>query len=311
MKNKLFALVALILALSLVVAPALQAGLTVTFVRTIGDTDDDYRIRDFTVAFDSSYATGGESLSAANMALSSVHSVTCEDEDGYTAQYDYTNSKLLMYAADNRYGPADISGVTVGTPALTHNADPATNLSAAALYCLESYGAGGMNICQLSSTTASNADVLGSTDDVSGIAGAATPRFWVNDSDSPSGVQIYINESSSDQLEMVSPTAQDAYIIMPFEAIADAIPGFSYAVKVNHNASAADGKALFFDDNGAVDAQLAFVDTGGAGGVIPAGDIEVLAPDYMSVSDAGTLKQVTNGVDLSGVTELRCRATGK
>ena len=184
------------------------------------------------------------------------------------------------------WGPSDISGVTVGTPALTHNADPATNLLAQPLYCVEGYGTGSRNICQLFSTTNGNTSILGSTDDVSGIPGTSTPRFWVNDSDAPGGVQIYIAVDTNDQFEFVSPTTTDAYILMPFEAIADGVPGYSYAVKVTHAADAATGKAVSFDDNGAADAKLIYIDTGTAGGLIYANDIEVIAPSFMDLATA-------------------------
>lgn len=167
------------------------------------------------------------------------------------------------------------------TIALTHNADPPTNLNASALYIVESDGEATQNVGRLESTNNGNADILGET--ANGTVGvvAASCRFFVNDNDSPSGVQIYINEGSSDQLEFVSPTDTDAWIIMPFEGAAGAPPGYAVAVKVHDNDAAADGKPLYFDDNGAADAQLIFVDTGAAGGTIPAADVVVLTPTYI------------------------------
>jgi hypothetical protein len=53
-----------------------------------------------TIAFDSSYPTGGESLTPANMALSRVQSVSILPKSGYVFEYDYTNSKVLAYYAD-------------------------------------------------------------------------------------------------------------------------------------------------------------------------------------------------------------------
>lgn len=220
---------------------------------------------------------------------------------GLIARYDLSAEKLRLFetgavtpagtisqvtgtnaaSAVTPYYQVDLTGYTAPTPALTHNADPVTNLAAAALYIEEDYGIGEGNCGRLYSTTDSDADVVGSTDDATIWGQAATPRFYVNDSDSPSGVQIYVNESSSDQLEFISPTETDAFIIMPIEAIANSpCGGFALAVKVHHNASADSGKALYFDDNGAADAQLAFVDTGASGGVIPAGDITLLGPIF-------------------------------
>lgn len=172
--------------------------------------------------------------------------------------------------------------------ALTHNADPVSNLAAAALYAYEAQGSATENQIYLESTTNGNASILGETADGVGGGVAASCRFWVQDNDSPNGVPIYLNESSSDQLEFVSPTAADGYIIMPFETAAGGMPGGAIKVTVHHNASAATGKALYFDDDGSADAQLCFVDAGASGGTIPAGDIEVILPSYADTGVIGT-----------------------
>lgn len=55
-----------------------------------------------TIAFDSSYPTGGESLSLADMGfVSSVDIVQVEPTLGYVFTYDYTNKKLIAYYGDN------------------------------------------------------------------------------------------------------------------------------------------------------------------------------------------------------------------
>ncbi len=285
------------------------------------------------IAFDSDYPTGGELATDISKYFKSsrLFTIQCESEAGYNFMYDDTNNKIKVYSVGatgvtaeaahthtmpgfDDYGPGDISGVTVGTPALVHNADPTGNLAALPLYGVEGYGAGGRNILQLFSTTNGNTDILGSVDGASGICGAATPRFWVNDSDAPGGVKIYVVDASPWGLEFVSPTETDAYIIMPFEAIADGIPGFAYAVKVTHAADAATGVELEFDDNGSVDAQLTFVDGSTTSRVINAADIEVVAPSFMAIAQAagtssagsshthvtsGDTGEVDNGTDLA------------
>ncbi len=53
-----------------------------------------------TATFDSSYATGGEALTATTLGLESIHIVLLSMENsGYVAQYDYTNSKIALYEA--------------------------------------------------------------------------------------------------------------------------------------------------------------------------------------------------------------------
>jgi len=182
----------------------------------------------------------------------------------------------------------DIIGVTKGTPKLLYNADPVGNLAANPLFVVEGYGIGNKNIGVLQSIMDSTTSIVASTDDVSGICGAATPRFFVAHSAAPSGVQIYVDQADNDKLVCVSPTGKDVIIMMPFEAIADGVPGFSYAVTIHHVASIVAETALYFDDDGAANSQLCFVDIGTTDSVIYASDIEVIAPACMSiVSDCG------------------------
>ena len=52
------------------------------------------------IQFDSSYATGGESLTATQLGFENLHIIICEAEDsGYVAQYDYSGEKLALYEA--------------------------------------------------------------------------------------------------------------------------------------------------------------------------------------------------------------------
>ena len=304
-------------ALTMVLFMASQSlAITITLTKSYRNSAGEH-VRIGTIAFDTSYPTNGESLTATDVNLSVMRNVQVQTTSGYLFEYDLTNSKVKAYYASGSpavanaavtldtgasgaeaahthpaptaafYGPGDLGGVTVGTPKLTHDLDPPTNFNAQFLYGLESYGAGERNILYLESVTNGNADVLGSTDDVSGIPGAATPRFYVHDNNTPTGVKIYVDEASNDSLIFISPTATDAYIIMPFEAIADAIPGFAYAVKVAHKASMSGATELYFDDNGAADAQLYYNDTGTSDGVIYASDIEVIAPGYMAIDTSG------------------------
>jgi len=179
------------------------------------------------------------------------------------------------------------------TITLTHNADPATNLNALPLYAYEAQGQCAANTINLESTTNGNASIWGETADGTVGLTAASCRFLVADNNSPNGVQIYVNEGTGDRLEFISPTTTDGYIVMPFEGVAVAPGGYAVAVKVYHSATADSGVALTFDDNGAADAQLVFIDTGAAGGVVPAGDITVLVPNYMADA-AGNLGSAAN-----------------
>jgi len=207
-----------------------------------------------------------------------------------------TNAASVVTPGDH----ATVDGVTKGTPALTYDADPVSNKAAALLYIVEAYGVGNKNIGVLQSNCASTTSILGSTDDASGACGTATPRFFVTHNATPDGVVIYVDQADNDKLVFISPTEADAIIIMPFEAIADGIPGYAYAVTVHHKASMSGCTQLYFDDNGAADAQLVFVDIGTSGGVILPADIEVIAPQYTGITGncGSAAAQVLTGAEM-------------
>ena len=52
------------------------------------------------IQFDSSYATGGEALTATTLGFENLHIMLCSSEDnGYIAHYDYSGEKLALYEA--------------------------------------------------------------------------------------------------------------------------------------------------------------------------------------------------------------------
>ena len=52
------------------------------------------------IQFDSSYASGGESLTAGDLGFTALHMVIAQAEDsGFVAQYDYSGEKLALYEA--------------------------------------------------------------------------------------------------------------------------------------------------------------------------------------------------------------------
>lgn len=53
-----------------------------------------------TVAFDSSYPTGGEAVSYANLGLANVDFVQVSSAAGYVFEYDHTNKKVKAYWVD-------------------------------------------------------------------------------------------------------------------------------------------------------------------------------------------------------------------
>ena len=68
-----------------------------------------------TVAFDSSYPTGGESLTAADLGLKTIDFINIESKSGVTFEYDYTNNKILAYVPGMTPG-ADGAGSLLDCP---------------------------------------------------------------------------------------------------------------------------------------------------------------------------------------------------
>lgn len=84
----------------------------------------DYPTREvtFDFAFDSSYPTGGESLTPNSVGLSEVKMAVIAPKAGYVFEYDYDNDKIKAYVGDNDAvadgamaevaNATDLSGVT-------------------------------------------------------------------------------------------------------------------------------------------------------------------------------------------------------
>ena len=72
--------------------------LTVTIQKR--STFGNKRVRTVDIAFDSSYPTNGEALTASDLGLSVVDLVIPSPKSGYVFEYDYANSKIKAYYAD-------------------------------------------------------------------------------------------------------------------------------------------------------------------------------------------------------------------
>lgn len=55
-------------------------------------------------AFDSSYPTGGEALTAATLGMSAIRFIIFEPRLGFVLTYDHTNSKVLVYTQGAAHG---------------------------------------------------------------------------------------------------------------------------------------------------------------------------------------------------------------
>ena len=86
-----------------------------------------------TITFDSSYATGGESLTPANIGLGRIERITFNHgEDGYVFKYDYTNQKVLVYRTATLTPAGTVAAPTfTGSALATHVHDVLVKGSAA------------------------------------------------------------------------------------------------------------------------------------------------------------------------------------
>jgi hypothetical protein len=95
-----------------------MAGLTVTRVAGPYSIGDRWQTVS-TATFDSSYLTDGESLTKAQLGFASTtdpeFNVTAQPTAGYVAEYDHTNSKLLLYWVDTTVDGAALAQVASTT----------------------------------------------------------------------------------------------------------------------------------------------------------------------------------------------------
>lgn len=70
-------------------------------------TADGCKIMLADVTFDSSYPTGGETLTAANFSVGAIKALTGGMNGGYVPEWDATNGKLLAFEAGADAAPLD------------------------------------------------------------------------------------------------------------------------------------------------------------------------------------------------------------
>ncbi len=68
-----------------------------------------------TIAFDASYPTGGEALTAATLGLSVIDEITFTPTSGFVFEYDHTNATVLAYAQGFVTGSTAAADTTVGS----------------------------------------------------------------------------------------------------------------------------------------------------------------------------------------------------
>lgn len=80
------------------------------------------------ITFDSSYTTGGLSLTAANVGLSSIERIEFNSDSGYTMAYDYTNKKVQVFVDGGNLPTVTVTGGQAAGPALQITPDSAAGV---------------------------------------------------------------------------------------------------------------------------------------------------------------------------------------
>jgi len=233
--RKLIALAALA-CLLVWVAPA---GAALSLTNNYHSVSGDMRVEGFTVTFDSSYATGGEALTAATMGFHDAREVICEDTGGYRFTWDRANSKLLAYGEST--AAKTIHYVDDDTPS-----GEGTLLFAVTTDGLHAY---------FESVNANNADSYFTLTDESSAV-------WVFDNNSATVTAsnrygVYLDDDATlakkrlliqnaeilGSTDLLIPTSAGDYIRLVYSATAEASP------------------AVYFDDDEAVVSQRLYVST--------------------------------------------------
>lgn len=78
------------------------------------------QIRRGTITFDSSYATGGEAITAALLELNIVEDLRVDPSAGYVFEWDKTNAKIKAYRQKD---PAAAGGADIALPEVANAVD--------------------------------------------------------------------------------------------------------------------------------------------------------------------------------------------
>lgn len=110
--------------------------LTVTKTGDWQITAGNVRMSRVAIAFDASYPTGGESLTAADLGLRVIDFISIQPQSGFVFEYDYTNNKVLAYSQGAAHATAgsatlDDYAVTAG-PGVTSGISISREASAGA-----------------------------------------------------------------------------------------------------------------------------------------------------------------------------------
>ena len=129
-----------------------------------------------TATFDSAYATSGESLTAADLGMSTIVTLQANSEDGFDFRYNYSGELLLAYEAYG--GSTHIGTIAHDASATTNGADLQAAVSNSVANAIEENKWNG-HIAGFEALCANNANIYNSQ--VGTAASASNPVYTVWD----------------------------------------------------------------------------------------------------------------------------------
>tara|TARA_R100000152_G_C6778149_1_gene208596 strand:- start:896 stop:1690 length:795 start_codon:yes stop_codon:yes gene_type:complete len=190
----------------------------------------DLKYKVIEITFDSSYPTGGESLTASDIGFDQIVLAQIEPTDGMSFAYDYTNSKVKAY------GVAPV-------PVKIKDDDSAASNGVAVYAHIDTVGTDAdRKIAHLESVTANNATVY-----FTGTSSnSATGTMWDDDAAASGGLQVYVDEDGDTSLSgakfLVDNDTTETDLYVP-------LSDGSYLTLYNDDSASSNGVAVYFDDN--------------------------------------------------------------
>jgi hypothetical protein len=268
---------------------ALSVSLTGDWLSSLGNRRSSQGV----ITFDSSYATGGEALTPANVGLGTIDRIDFnQGEDGYVLRYDYTNEKVLVYRSA-AYSPVFTGTAPTGTALAVVDDDSAASNGVIVYLHVDEVMEQGSYLGHLEFVSPTDVDGVGTISN-------GGPQYRIQDDDAAAsgGLQVYFDEdgTNADERLLANITqAEDVFVMLSNGEM----------LRINHDASAAsNGVALYFDEDGAnTYERLLFVsptDTVGAGAADDTVTMKVTTPaGTIGALSAGVLAEVGAAVDLS------------
>ena len=250
-----------------------------------GSNTGNLKYKAIEITFDSSYPTGGESLTPGMIGFDDIINIIIEPSDGISFGYDYTNEKIKAY------GVAPV-------PVTITDDDSAASNGVAVYAHIDTIGTDSdRKIAHLESVTANNATVTYQANAT--LTTASIGTMWDDDAAASSGLQVYVDENGDTDLSAAKflvdndTTETDLYV-----PLSDG----SYLTLYNDDSASSNGVAVYFDDNaGTASAKWLLVTPSNA---------SVSAHTSTVVSDRSSSAEVQNAGNLGLQTSVRAFVLG-